>query len=316
MSAISNQNSQLFKEQIRGHLANYFGEQKTCLVPKCNQYNRRTYDEDAAKDTAVILNSNPSYLQFLASLSETSPIPVLAFKFDFLAHIRSTPTDPTFPAFDDKNPCHHGLLSLSGGSPMQPDRYVADNLSDAVQEAEAANTYVVFEATTDPALLGKKLAQLERQLTYLLCRQRRKWSDSGLEVYHIVAFAGLALNRDICNQVKATLLSKQKALPLLWELFTRNRVLVLIHGSMHMYMTSITDKIAAPPFEELNNTMISLGQEVQAVQKDIKELKQMMLKVLNMTQEAMIQKQQAEIEEVRKRFRATQPDDATEAPHE
>jgi len=96
----------------------------------------------------------------------------------------------------------------------------------ADEESSEPNCYVVIEITLDPSRLKNKLAQLERDLTVLLCRQRINQNCESLHITEIVQYAGIVSKKNLEMGVQSHFQEYQKCLPLLYILWQVGRVIV------------------------------------------------------------------------------------------
>jgi len=105
--------------------------------------------------------------------------------------------------------------------------------SAAINEA---NYYATFEITTDSGMLLDKVAQLERDLTVLLCRQRIIRDSPDLKIEHIVRYAGIVAPKANRNEFLGYLQEYANEIPLLYNLWCCERVVMAKIGRDEQYV--------------------------------------------------------------------------------
>jgi hypothetical protein len=86
------------------------------------------------------------------------------------------------------------------------------------------DSYIVFEATANSNIvLSEKLPQLERDLTFLLERQKLRSGNERLTVGNIVSLAGVACTHLNTDAIQKFICEQSAALPLITELLAGNR---------------------------------------------------------------------------------------------
>ncbi|KAJ3412202.1 hypothetical protein HDV05_001112 [Chytridiales sp. JEL 0842] len=151
---------------------------------------------------------------------------------DALIHVSSMVFDETitlrtpFIAIPKPKPNHAALTS-----PPKPFEFkVSDQAIELPEDIEAGvylNCYCVFEVTIDPSKYKEKLVQLEKNLTFLLCRARVIHSMDDLDVADIVRFAGIITSKSKSVNVShlRKFLDKNHAhLPMLTRLWALERL--------------------------------------------------------------------------------------------
>jgi hypothetical protein len=131
------------------------------------------------------------------------------------------------------NPGKFLLSTVKGYYEIRPANFVAGSVThnylsrgiskEALDQAKNPNTYIVIEVTVDRQLVLSKLVQLERDLTFLLCRQRVGTKDNHLGIDQIVSYVGIATRENVEQDVKKALNSFPGQLPLVSILFSLGR---------------------------------------------------------------------------------------------
>ena len=90
-------------------------------------------------------------------------------------------------------------------------------------DATKSNAYAIFEICLDKNRFIVKLIQLERVLAVLLYKCREEASDPSLEIYNIVALAGLAFPSINPDLVRSQIEINRESLSLIHQLYLLNR---------------------------------------------------------------------------------------------
>jgi hypothetical protein len=162
-------------------------------------------------------------------------------EIDFLAHIY--------------NPGRFLLPSQGGFYSIRPLKfnaraathaYLQRGISnEALDQSRTPNTYIVLEVTMDKKLTPGKLGQLERILTFLLCRKQEETQDYQIEIQTIISYVGIATKGNIEMAVRGVL-GLPTQLPLLSTLFYLGRFIAFdIDFNYPVYLGKQFDRLNA-----------------------------------------------------------------------
>lgn len=167
---------------------------------------------------------------------------------------------------------------------ISPDKSQAAHTQARVDEEGTAERrfYVVFEVTRgqNKNTIDEKLLQLERDLTFLLLRQRAllKIETSDLTLLDVVAYAGIATPQDKASFIIGEKLSENRTKwPLLMQLVVERRFLVFV-GQPSLFETiSLSTSNASPTDPGIAAERLKREQLLTQIEVDAKKKKEEML---------------------------------------
>jgi hypothetical protein len=237
-------------------------------------FTRNSYQEEFTETSKVLSKNNWDSLQAGSNFFDE-------LEMDWLAHIYDSPGG--IPGRFEPMDANMKIV------PMPPKKWLKKQkvpgnvkmfdkkISEASLFPEGGpepNAYILFEITMDHKILRMKLAQLERDLTFLLCRKKSSGVNSILEIVRLV---GVAAPKITPNEFIDQLKLYTTQLPLLTELWLNQRLVCAVISVDNAYtakllseFNALSSSIGSIDSEIKQNELIIVKKKVEMIEMDVK----------------------------------------------